>query len=79
MKKVRSILIRYRLLTNILALAIILGAFTLMPPAASAASADPDPGWICESGCIDWNVKQGCVQPITCCSNSQGGWFCTGA
>jgi hypothetical protein len=74
MKKVRSILVRFRLLTNILALAIILGAFTLMPPVASA-----DPGWICESGCIDWNAQQGCVQPITCCANSQGGWFCVGS
>lgn len=72
--KMLSFLSRYRLLVNILTLALALGALAYSPPAAVA-----DPGWICETSCVNWNVYDGCVQYMTCCVNDNGGWFCTAA
>jgi hypothetical protein len=73
--KTLTVFSRYRLLVNALALAIALVALAYSP---SPAVAD-DSGWTCESGCINWDARYGCIQQQTCCVNDRGGWFCTGA
>jgi hypothetical protein len=64
MKKIRSVLSRYRLVINVLALVFVLGAF--------AAPADADIGMIldeaCETGCTAWNAQNGCVYCQKCCT-----------
>lgn len=66
MKKIRSILSRYRLMTNVLALVFVLG--TLAVPAAG----DEFELIIeCENGCIGWTQQHGCVNCQRCCV--QGG------
>ncbi len=72
--KMLSFLSRYRLLANVLALALVLGALAYSPPSAVA-----NPGWTCETGCVNWDARFGCLESMTCCVNDQGGWFCTGA
>jgi hypothetical protein len=73
--KTLLVLFRYRLLlVNVLALALALGALAASPTPALA-----DPAWACESGCWDWNARDGCTQSVTCCSNERGQWFCTGS
>jgi hypothetical protein len=72
MKKMRSILTRYRLMLNVLALVFVLG--TLAAPAAA------DDGMVIESGdcaygCINWNQQSGCVECQRCCTGG-GGYFC---
>lgn len=71
--KILGELSRYRLLVNVLALAIALAALAYSPTPVVA-----DPGWTCETGCINWDARYGCLQWQTCCVNDQGGWFCTG-
>ena len=69
-KLVRS---HYRLLTKVLALALVLGALALSPPAAVGNA-----GWTCEDGCWAWDSQNGCTQPVTCCASTRGAWFCVG-
>jgi hypothetical protein len=66
---VRSFLSRHRFLTNILALAFVLG--TLAIPAA----ADPDPIW-CDNGCINWAQQSGCITCQRCCVYGEGQYTC---
>lgn len=61
----------YRLLTNLLALAVVLGALFASPPPSSANA-----GWICESGCTSWSQNLGCTYQLNCCSHSSGEWYC---
>ncbi|MDQ1640535.1 MAG: hypothetical protein QOF62_3874 [Pyrinomonadaceae bacterium] len=72
--KILTVFSRYRLLVNILALAAALSAFAYSAPTVVA-----DPGWTCETGCVNWDARFGCLQQQTCCVNENGGWFCTGA
>lgn len=68
MKKIRSVLSRYRLMVNVLALVFVLSTF--------AAPAAADPGPICENGCVNWNQQQGCIDCEHCCSGASGWYFC---
>lgn len=65
MKKIRSFLSRYRLMTNVLALVFVLG--TLAVPAAGDESETMV--FYCENGCIGWTQQQGCVNCQRCCDN----------
>lgn len=47
MMKMRAFLFRYRLLSSLLALALLLGALAVSPAKA-------DIGQICSTGCINW-------------------------
>ena len=72
MKKIRSTLSRYRLLTNVLALVFVLGTF-----AAPSVRADVEPvlEFQCTAGCVNWVDGQGCLECMRCCSGL-GWWFC---
>jgi hypothetical protein len=73
--KRRNILYRYRLLTSLSALVLLLGAFAATP--AGADGFVPE-GWdVCYTGCVNWNQKDGCVECQACCSkNSTGEYQC---
>jgi hypothetical protein len=71
--KILSVLSRYRLVVNPGGLALVLTAWAYAPPSVVA-----DPGWTCETGCVNWDARFGCLEYMTCCVNDQGGWFCTG-
>ena len=45
-------------------------------PAAAAPADNQSAGWICEDGCWAWDAQNGCTQPVTCCANDDGRWFC---
>lgn len=62
MKKIRSVLSRYRLVTNVLALVFVLGTL-----AAPAAADDFELILECSNGCIGWNQQQGCTNCQRCC------------
>lgn len=74
MKKIPKVLYRYRLMTSILALVLLLGGLFVTP-----ASADEnfvlEGGVICDNGCIGWNVQNGCVRCLRCCANSSNGEY----
>jgi hypothetical protein len=72
--QVMSVLSRYRVAAIALTLALTLGALVTTPAAADAATAQAQ--WICEDGCWDWDIENGCNQEVTCCANSGGDWFC---
>jgi hypothetical protein len=46
----------------------------LLAPSQKAKAAASE--WICDSGCVNWDARYGCLQYMTCCSNSNGDWFC---
>ena len=62
MKKIRLVLSRYRLITNMLALVLVLGALAL-----PAAADDFELIVECSNGCIGWNQQQGCTTCQRCC------------
>ena len=66
--KVFSVLYRFRLTINLLALAVVLSALFLSPVKA---------GRECEGGCISWNDRLGCLVYQTCCVEENGSWSCT--
>ncbi len=65
MKKIRSVLSRYRLLINVLALVFVLS--TLAAP-ATADEGDMMLEEACETGCTAWNAARGCVYCQKCCN-----------
>lgn len=67
--KILASLSRYRLLVNVLALALALGALAVTPVAA-------DFGWLCSTSCVDWDAQDGCTREMECCSTSDGRWYC---
>ena len=69
--KTRKILFRFRLLINVLALAVALSALYLSPVAANP------PGRECDGGCISWDIQHGCVVCQTCCVYNDGHYVCT--
>ena len=70
MKTIRSLLARYRLLTSVLSLAVMLGALYSSPVAMAAMD--------CElMGCVDWNAQTGCTVYSYCCVDfSSGSYAC---
>jgi hypothetical protein len=76
MKKIRSVLSRYRLITSVLALALALGALWFTP-AAVANDEEGGGAWQCSTGCVNWDARVGCLQYLTCCvSDRTGNWNC---
>ena len=74
MKRIRSILYRYRLMTSLMALVVLLGALSVTP--AEADGPIVLEGWdVCYTGCIDWNQQDGCVQCQACCSKYSTGEY----
>jgi len=70
MKNIRSTLSRVRLLTSVLALAMLLSGLAVTPSKASP---------ICDDLCWGWNVKTGCVDCHHCCAYDDGSYSCGGA
>jgi hypothetical protein len=68
-------LLNFRLVTNILALALTLGALAVTPVAADDFELEGGT-WTCEASCWNWNAQNGCTDWHECCSNTDGRWFC---
>jgi len=66
MRKIPRVLFRYRLMTDIVALVLLLAALAVTP---SEAQTQP----MCDSGCINWNAQNGCVECQKCCFNPDTG------
>ena len=69
MMTLRSLLWRFRLPLNALALAAVLTLY--FSPVVSA-----DPARECEGWCINWNERFGCVVYQVCCVYDDGSWEC---
>jgi hypothetical protein len=67
--KILLLALRYRLLLNILALALALGIWAVTPVVAGF-------GWLCSTDCVDWDAQNGCTRQMECCSNTDGRWYC---
>lgn len=66
MKKIRSTFARFRLLSSVLALALMLSALAVTP-----ASADQ-----CDDICSGWTAKDGCTTCNTCCVRPDSSYYC---
>jgi hypothetical protein len=66
MKKLRTSLSRYRLISSALALAFMLAALTLSTPSSSAFQCHVAP--ICGQGCVAWDEVNGCSDCEACCA-----------
>ena len=69
----QSVISRFRLFGLGLALALTIAAVVTTPATADVMA---EGTWTCEDGCWAWNERTGCTQPVTCCSNTDGRWFC---
>lgn len=69
--KIAAVVSRYRLVLNILALAITLAAWVYAPPRVAA-----NPAWCEEMGCVDWDAQNGCTATMFCCLFNDGGTMC---
>ena len=69
--KVTSILSHYRLIMNILALALALVAWVCAPPPVAAT-----PTWCEEMGCVEWSAEKGCTATMFCCVFNDGSVMC---
>ena len=69
--KIASVLSRYRLLINILALGLALTAWVYAPSPVAADSA-----WCEEMGCVEWSAEHGCTATMFCCLFNDGGVMC---
>jgi len=58
MRKILKVLHRFRLMTSIVALLLLLGALAITPAQVSE---------MCETGCTGWNQQQGCTTCQRCC------------
>ncbi len=67
--KIKAVRPPYRLLTNVLALALTLGALFYLP-APTSVNANGS----CELGCIWWTQQCGCQQYSYCCANEDTYW-----
>jgi len=73
MKKIQSVLSRFRLLTSILALALALTALSATPSSAQGTLG----GYTCETSCVYWSQYFGCLQSLRCCVNNRtNDYFC---
>lgn len=69
--KMATILSRHRLLlTNVMALALVLCALAFAPAAAFADDI------ICDEGCVAWDAQNGCTKMMSCCVRSPDDWTC---
>ena len=68
MNKIRSTLYRFRLLTSVLALAVLLSALAVTPSRADT---------ICDDICSGWNNVVGCTTCNHCCVYDDGHYVCT--
>jgi hypothetical protein len=57
--KIKPLNAHQRILTGLLALAVMLVLLNFAPVASAER--------ICETGCINWNSHFGCVEYLTCC------------
>jgi hypothetical protein len=73
MKKLRNVLYRYRLMTSVLALVLVLATLAVTPAQADLEEGNWD---ICEAGCVNWNQQNGCVTCQMCCVKKSGEWAC---
>jgi hypothetical protein len=73
MKKIRNVLYRYRLITSMLALVLLLAALVVTPAQAEIA---PIEDMNCSGSCINWTQQDGCKKCLYCCSYSDGSWWC---
>lgn len=71
MKRIPNVLYRYRLMTSILALVLLLGALAVTPAQQMVIE-----GGECSNGCINWNQWQGCVTCQRCCVYDNGSYSC---
>ncbi len=69
--RVTSILSRYRLITNVLALCVALTALVYSQPHALA-----EPAQCQEMGCVEWSAENGCTATMFCCVFDDGGVMC---
>ena len=67
--KLTSFLSHHRLKVNVLALAVVLGALALAPTASAQKV-------ICDTGCVAWDIQNGCTRYMTCCVSSPDDWIC---
>ena len=70
MKKIPSVLSRFRLLLSVLALAVALCGLYFSPVAAS------EPARECDGGCIGWDATNGCTVYQVCCVYDGGSYQC---
>ena len=66
MKSFRSTFARFRLLSSVLALVVLLSALAITP-----AHADQ-----CEDICSGWSKLQGCTNCNRCCVRPDGSYYC---
>jgi hypothetical protein len=71
----KSLRSRWFLLLNLLTLVVMLGVLSVTPDTVQAGGLC-DNGCICDTGCVNWQANYGCIEYMTCCSNSSGGWAC---
>ncbi len=76
MKRIQNLLKRHRLMTNTLALLLLVGVLAITPASGDDNGVVPEGGGNCENGCINWNAQNGCVECQRCCVYSNGGWAC---
>ena len=74
MKKIPEVFQRFRLMTSILVLVLLLSALVVTPP----TNADDFvlEGETCENGCVGWNQGTGCVNCQRCCVKDTGEFRC---
>jgi len=75
MNKLRMFLVRYRLLSSALVLALMLAALTLSPPKARAFFCEGSPQ--CGQGCVNWSASGGCSDCQFCCVCGPDEYTCT--
>jgi hypothetical protein len=66
MKNIHSVFARFRLLSSVMALAVLLSALAVTPVRAEE----------CDNICSGWNVKDGCVTCSRCCVYPDGHYTC---
>jgi len=74
MNKLRMFLVRYRLISSALVLALMLAALTLSPPKARAFFCEAPQ---CGQGCVNWTASGGCSDCQFCCVCGPDEYTCT--
>ena len=65
--RLHSLISRHRLLVSFFALALAIGALAVTPTVNAQ---------ICDTGCVAWDINNGCTRYMTCCVNSPSDWAC---
>ncbi len=74
MHKMRNVFYRYRLMTSVLTLVLLLGVLAVSP---AQADIEMEQGWdMCSTGCTNWNQQDGCVYCQHCCVKKSGEYSC---